>query len=83
MTPTQAADAIRASAGRFFTCVFIKADGSRREMSARYCVARPVEEHRERPGCLTVFDDIIEEWRTIRIDRLTAICIDGKNEEVL
>jgi hypothetical protein len=32
MTPTQAAAAIRNSAGRFFTCVFVKADGSRREI---------------------------------------------------
>ena len=36
MTPTQAETAIRNSAGRFFTCVFIKADGSRREMVAPY-----------------------------------------------
>ena len=35
MTPTQAADAIRNSAGRFFTCVFIKADGSRLDAAVR------------------------------------------------
>jgi len=82
MTPNQAADAIRRSAGRFFTCTFVKLDGTTREMSARYCEARPVKEHRERAGCLTVWDDLEEGWRTIRIDRLTAICIDGKSEAV-
>jgi WYL_2, Sm-like SH3 beta-barrel fold len=82
MTPDQAAAAIRSSAGRFFTCTFVKLDGSVREMSARWCVARPVKEHREREGCLTVFDDLEQGWRTIRIDRLTAICIDGQREEV-
>lgn len=82
MTPDEAADKIRNSAGRFFTCTFVKLDGTKREISARYCVARPVKEHRERPGCVTVFDDIAADWRTIIIDRLVQICIDGKFEEV-
>ncbi len=82
MTPTQAETAIRNSAGRFFTCVFVKADRSRREMIARYCEAEPVKEHRERCGVVTVFDDGIREYRSIRPDRLIQISIDGKCEEV-
>lgn len=82
MTPTQAEIAIRNSAGRFFTCVFIKADGSRREMVARYCEAEPVKEHRDRAGVVTVFDDGIRQYRSIRPDRLIQISIDGKREEV-
>jgi hypothetical protein len=82
MTRIQAETAIRNSAGRFFTCVFIKADGSRREMVARYCEAEPVKEHRERSGVLTVFDDTIRQYRSIRPDRLIQIGIDGIREEV-
>jgi hypothetical protein len=82
MTPDQAADAIRNSAGRFIGCDFIKADGTPRVMRCRWAVVEEVKEHRERAGCLTVWDIEKKAWRSIRIDSLIAIRIDGKSEAV-
>lgn len=82
MTPTQAADAIRNSAGRFFGCTFIKANGERRVMWCRYATVEEVKEHRERPGLLTVHDFEKKAWRSIPIARLQELRIDGKTEEV-
>jgi hypothetical protein len=41
-----------------------------------------VRRHRERAGVVTVFDDGIREYRSIRPDRLIQISIDGRCEEV-
>jgi hypothetical protein len=78
----EAAELIRRSAGRYFSCTFTKADGTTREMHCRWCTAREVKEHRERIGCVTVFEDAVEDWRTICLARLHELRIDGKTFEV-
>ncbi len=82
MTPTQAEAAIRNSAGRFFACTFIKTNGDQRVMRCRYATVLEVQEHRERPGVLTVYDDEAKGWRSIPIARLQELRIDGVAEEV-
>lgn len=83
MTPQELEQKIRKSAGRDFRCTFIKADGSEREMWARYAVVRPVSQHREEvPGRVTVWDCQVEQWRTIIVARVTYARIDGCHEEV-
>lgn len=78
-----AAELIRASAGRFFSCTFTKADGSVRHMRCRYAEARHVATHNplsdER---ITVFDDEAQAYRTIPLTRLQELRIDGHTIEV-
>ena len=78
----EAAARIRRSGARYGGVTFIKADGSVREMWFQYGRMRPVKEHVDRPGCLTVWDRHKEEWRSIPIARLLELRMDGTTEEV-
>ena len=82
VTAEQAAERIRRSAGRFFGCSFIKADGKPREMWCRYAEVQKVSQHRECETAITVWDDHKKAYRSIPIARLHALRIDGETMEV-
>ena len=85
MTPEQAAAAIRSSAGRFFGCTFIKrTDGSRREMWCRFATVGGLKggNRRSSDDLIVVWDDHKKAYRSIPVDGLVEIRIDGKSEEV-
>ncbi len=82
ITREQAAELIRRSAGRFFSCTFVKANGDVREMRCRYAEVKKVGQHREHPDVITVHDDAIKNWRSIPLARLQQLRIDGEILEI-
>ncbi len=83
MTPAAAAKAIRNSADQNW-CEFTKKDGSRRVMRFRFGVVGKIKGTGQPigPGSIRVWDDDANGYRTITIDRLIWVVIDGKREEV-
>jgi hypothetical protein len=85
ITPAQAAAAIRASRGRFFGCTFTKRSTSEtRRMWARFAVVgAPKGPHRNRDDLLVVWDHHKRAYRSIPVDGLTELRIDGRVEVVI
>jgi hypothetical protein len=82
MTRDQAAVAIRKSGGRFFGATFTKANGEVREMLCSYREVAPVKQHREHTDVIAVWDEDKKAYRSIPLERLTQLRIDGKCEEI-
>lgn len=84
ITPAQAADAIRRSRGRFFGCTFTKHQtGETRTMWARFAVVgSPKGPHRNRDDLIVVWDHHKRGYRSIPVEGLTQLRIDGRVEEV-
>ena len=83
MTPAQAATALRSSAGQNW-CAFIKQDGTRRDMRFRFQEVGALKGtgRRQSDAVVTVWDDDANGYRSIPIERLLWVVIDGKREEV-
>ncbi len=84
MTPTQAASAIRTSAGQCW-CSFEKKDGTQRVMRFRHEVVGPIKgtgTQLDRQSQIRVWDDDANGYRTITVERLRWLDVDGKREEV-
>lgn len=80
---TKAQDLIRKTKGRVFTAVFTKTDGTKRKMNCRVGVVKNLNgsglpynpaDH----NLITVFDMHAKDYRTICLDRLIALQINGK-----
>ncbi len=84
MTPTQAATAIRTSAGQCW-CEFTKKDNTSRVMRFRYAVVGEIKAASGRistPNQICVWDDDANGYRTITVDKLIWLDVDGKREEI-
>ena len=84
MTPTQALDAIRNSAGQCW-CAFEKKDGTRRDMRFRFEAVGEIKGTGARStnqNQIRVWDDDANGYRTITADRLIWLDVDGKREEI-
>ena len=84
ITPAQAAAAIRASRGRFFGCTFTKrTTGETRRMWCRFATVGTLKgTHRDRDDLITVWDHHKRGYRTIPVDGLSELRINGRVEEV-
>lgn len=85
MTPNQAAEAIRQSGGRFFGATFIKrTTGERREMWCRFAEVGELKggQRRSSDNLIVVWDDHKKAYRSIPVEGLVQLRIDGKCEEV-
>ncbi len=84
MTPTQAGAAIRTSAGQCW-CEFTKNDGTQRIMRFRHAVVGEIKGACGRistPNQICVWDDDANGYRTITVDKLIWLDVDGKREEI-
>jgi hypothetical protein len=84
VSPAEAAAAIRSSRGRFFGCTFTKrTTGESRAMWARFAiVGAPKGPHRIRDDLLVVWDHHQRGYRSIPVDGLTELRINGRVETV-
>lgn len=83
VTQTKAQDLIRKTKGKVFTALFTKTDGTKRKMNCRIGVSKHVNgnglaynpaDH----NLITVFDMHVKDYRTLSLDRLIALQINGK-----
>lgn len=74
---------IRKTKGRVFTALFTKVDGTKRKMNCRVGVSKHVNgnglaynpaDH----NLITVFDMHAKDYRTLSLDRIIALQINGK-----
>lgn len=80
---TKALDLIRKSKGRVFTALFTKTDGTKRKMNCRIGVQKNLNgnglaynpaDH----NLITVFDMQLKDYRTLSLDRLIALQVNGE-----
>lgn len=80
------ADLVKQTNGRFFGITFVKQDGSIREMNARIGVRKYLkndpsaviqEKSDKQKNTLTVFDRKLKAYRSINMDRILSVRING------
>jgi hypothetical protein len=84
MTPSQAAAAIRTSAGQCW-CEFTKEDGTQRVMRFQFQRIGPINGRGSpltNPDQVRVWDPDVRGWRTITCSRLQWLDVDGKRQEI-
>jgi len=85
ITPQQASRLIRATAGRFFGCTFIKrSNGEVREMWCRFAEVGELKGtgRKTTDSLIVVWDQDKHAWRSIPVEGLTELRIDGVTFEV-
>ena len=76
---------IKSTNGRFFSCTFIKKDGSIRNMNCRVGVHKGVKGVGRKfstPNLVTVFDAQAKEYRMINVDTMLTFQCGGFNWKV-
>lgn len=85
ITRKQARDLIRNSSGRFFGATFVKrTTGEKREMWCRFAEVGELKggERRTTDDLIVVWDDHKKAYRSIPMERLTELRIDGEAHKI-